>query len=115
MGGDWRGILPNWMVVTANGWAPEGLAIDRRSVVPIYRQLYERLREQILTGALPRARACRRNAPWPGGCGVNRSTVVHGYRELVADGLIEQRVGSGSRVAALREGARSGRAGCRGG
>jgi len=33
--------------------------------------------------------------------GVNRSTIVHGYRELAADGLIEQRVGSGSRVAAL--------------
>ena len=30
--------------------------------------------------------------------GVNRSTVVHAYRELVRDGLIEQRVGSGSRV-----------------
>ena len=29
---------------------------------------------------------------------VNRSTVVHAYRELVADGLIEQRVGAGSRV-----------------
>ena len=29
---------------------------------------------------------------------VNRSTIVHAYRELVADGLIEQRVGSGSRV-----------------
>ena len=40
-------------LVTANGWAPEALVIDRESVVPIYRQLYERLREQILTGALP--------------------------------------------------------------
>lgn len=37
---------------------------------------------------------------------VNRSTVVHAYRDLAADGLIEQRVGSGSRVAALGGGGR---------
>ena len=39
--------------MSTNAWAPDALAIDRESVVPIYRQLYERLREQILTGALP--------------------------------------------------------------
>ena len=90
--------------MTANGWAPDGLAIDRASVVPIYRQLYERLREQILTGALPEGTRLPPERALAGRLGVNRSTVVQGYRELVADGLIEQRVGSGSRVAALREG-----------
>jgi GntR family transcriptional regulator len=29
------------------------LELDRDSIVPIYRQIYERLREQILAGALP--------------------------------------------------------------
>jgi 2-aminoadipate transaminase len=73
--------------------------IDRDSIVPIYAQIYEDLREAILAGALPeqtRLPAERSLAEW---LGVNRSTVVHAYRELVADGLIEQRVGSGSRVA----------------
>jgi DNA-binding transcriptional MocR family regulator len=36
--------------------------------------------------------------------GVNRSTVVHAYRGLASDGLIEQRVGSGSRVARVAGG-----------
>lgn len=89
--------------MTANGPAPDGLAIDRRSQVPIYRQLYERLREQILTGALPEGTRLPPERALADRLGINRSTVVHGYRELVADGLIEQRVGSGSRVAALRE------------
>jgi 2-aminoadipate transaminase len=91
--------------MTANGWAPEALVIDRESVVPIYRQLYERLREQILTGALPEGTRLPPERALADRLGVNRSTIVHGYRELVADGLIEQRVGSGSRVAPLRDGA----------
>ena len=70
--------------MTANGWAPDGLAIDRKSVVPIYRQLYERLREQILTGALPEGTRLPPERALAGRLGVNRSTVVHGYRELVA-------------------------------
>lgn len=86
------------------GWLGVG-SVDRDSIVPLYRQIYEALRESILAGKLPgsarlppeRALASRLN--------VNRSTVVHAYRELVADGLIEQRVGSGSRVVpAVRQG-----------
>jgi DNA-binding transcriptional MocR family regulator len=90
--------------VTVNGWAPEALVVDRASIVPIYRQLYERLREQILTGALPEGTRLPPERVLADRLGVNRSTIVHGYRELAADGLIEQRVGSGSRVAALRAG-----------
>jgi len=90
--------------MTVTGWAPEELVVDRASVVPIYRQLYERLRGQILTGALPEGTRLPPERVLAERLGVNRSTIVHGYRELVADGLIEQRVGSGSRVAALRGG-----------
>jgi DNA-binding transcriptional MocR family regulator len=90
--------------MAASGWASEALLVDRASVVPIYRQLYERLREQILTGALPEGTRLPPERVLANRLGVNRSTVVHGYRELAADGLIEQRVGSGSRVAALRGG-----------
>jgi len=80
------------------GWAPDTLAVDRESVVPIYRQLYERLREQILTGALPEGARLPPERALADLLHLNRSTVVRGYRELAADGLIEQRVGSGSRV-----------------
>jgi len=86
------------------GWAPDTLAVDRESVVPIYRQLYERLREQILTGALPEGARLPPERALADLLHLNRSTVVRGYRELAADGLIEQRVGSGSRVAPLKTG-----------
>src|ERR1700694_1529417 len=83
---------------------PVSVPVDRASVVPIYRQLYERLREQILTGALPEGSRLPPERTLALRLEVNRSTIVRAYRELAADGLIEQRVGSGSRVAALKGG-----------
>jgi len=73
--------------------------IDRESIVPIYQQIYEELREAILAGALPESTRLPPERSLAEKLNVNRSTIVHAYRELVADGLIEQRVGSGSRVA----------------
>ena len=90
--------------MAAAGSTIDALALDRESIVPIYRQLYERLREQILTGALPEGTRLPPERALADRLDVNRSTIVRGYRELAADGLIEQRVGSGSRVAPLRAG-----------
>jgi 2-aminoadipate transaminase len=87
------------------GWSELSLELDRGSIVPIYRQIYERLREQILAGALPEETRLPPERTLAERLDVNRSTVVHAYRDLAADGLIEQRVGSGSRVAStLRPG-----------
>jgi DNA-binding transcriptional MocR family regulator len=87
------------------GWADWSIDLDRASVVPIYRQIYERLREQILAGALPEGTRLPPERALAEQLAVNRSTIVRGYRDLAADGLIDQRVGSGSRVAlALRAG-----------
>ena len=66
--------------------------------MPLYRQIYEGLREAILTGTLPESTRLPPERTLAQRLDVNRSTVVHAYRELVADGLIEQRVGAGSRV-----------------
>ncbi len=89
----------NGWVALHNGWSEVQLELDRASIVPVYRQIYERLREQILAGSLPEATRLPPERAFARRLGVNRSTVVHAYRELAADGLIEQRVGSGSRVA----------------
>jgi 2-aminoadipate transaminase len=80
-------------------WPSTLPAVDRDSIVPIYQQIYEDLREAILAGKLPETTRLPPERALAERLGVNRSTVVHAYRELVADGLIEQRVGSGSRVA----------------
>jgi DNA-binding transcriptional MocR family regulator len=85
-----------------NGWSDLALYIDRASIVPIYRQIGERLREQILTGALPEGTRLPPERTFAQSLAVNRSTIVRAYRDLAGDGLIEQRVGSGSRVAALK-------------
>ncbi|HZX68842.1 MAG TPA: winged helix-turn-helix domain-containing protein, partial [Candidatus Elarobacter sp.] len=82
------------------GWSEVAVELDRASVVPVYRQIYERLREGILAGALPEGTRLPPERSLAERLEVNRSTVVHAYRDLAADGLIEQRVGSGSRVAA---------------
>jgi 2-aminoadipate transaminase len=81
--------------MTKVGLIPE---LDRDSIVPLYRQIYEHLRESILAGTLPESTRLPPERAMAERLKVNRSTVVHAYRELVADGLIDQRVGSGSRV-----------------
>jgi DNA-binding transcriptional MocR family regulator len=86
------------------GWAGLLPELDRDSIVPLYQQIYEHLREAILAGTLPESTRLPPERTMAEELGINRSTVVRAYRELVADGLIEQRVGSGSRVAALRAG-----------
>ena len=98
----------NGWVEAHNGWSEVQLELDRASIVPVYRQIYERLREQILAGSLPEATRLPPERAFARRLGVNRSTVVHAYRELAADGLIEQRVGSGSRVASDLKVERSG-------
>ncbi len=81
------------------GWPSAIPVVDRDSIVPIYQQIYEDLRESILAGKLPESTRLPPERTLAERLSVNRSTIVHAYRELVADGLIEQRVGSGSRVA----------------
>src|SRR5947209_7551669 len=84
------------------GWSGVLPSLDRSSIVPLYRQIYESLRESILTGTLPESTRLPPERALAERLDVNRSTIVHAYRELAADGLIDQRVGSGSRVAALQ-------------
>ncbi|GAC1306953.1 MAG: PLP-dependent aminotransferase family protein [Vulcanimicrobiaceae bacterium] len=86
------------MTMREIGWPAAIPSVDRDSIVPIYQQIYEELRESILTGTLPESTRLPPERTLAEKLRVNRSTVVHAYRELVADGLIEQRVGSGSRV-----------------
>jgi len=80
------------------GWAGLLPKLDRDSIVPLYRQIYEHLREAILAGTLPESTRLPPERTMAERLAVNRSTIVHAYRALVGEGLIEQRVGSGSRV-----------------
>ena len=70
------------------GWLGGLPQLDRESIVPLYRQIYEALREAILAGTLPESTRLPPERSLAERLNVNRSTVVHAYRELVADGLI---------------------------
>ena len=74
------------------------IELDRSSRVPLYLQIKNRLRELILSGALPEGTQLPPERKLAATLGVTRGTVTNAYRELVADGLAEARVGRGTVV-----------------
>jgi GntR family transcriptional regulator/MocR family aminotransferase len=75
------------------------LGLERASRVPLYRQLYEGLREAILSGRLrpgvrlPSTRVLAKDL------GASRNTVLAAFGQLLAEGYLEGRVGAGTTVA----------------
>jgi GntR family transcriptional regulator / MocR family aminotransferase len=75
------------------------LGIDPGSPVPRYRQLYEGIREAILTGRLGPGARLPSTRVLATETGSGRNTVIAAYEQLVAEGYLEGRVGAGTRVA----------------
>ena len=73
---------------------------DKNSDVPLYRQIYEIIRNSILSGKfaskmkLPASRLLAKQL------GVSRMTVVNAYEQLFAEGYLEGKTGAGTFVAA---------------
>lgn len=76
-----------------------GIALDRSSAYPLHRQLYDALREAILSrrfkadARLPSTRSLARELR------VSRNTVMVAFEQLLAEGYLEGKVGSGTYVA----------------
>ena len=72
--------------------------LDPQSTEPLYRQVYDRLRQGILSGnlapglKLPSTRALATDL------GVARNTVMNAYEQLLAEGYLQGKLGSGSYV-----------------
>jgi len=77
------------------------IQLDRGSQIPLYLQIRGQLREMILAGVLPEGTRLPPERTLAERLGVNRGTVTNAYRELVADGLAEARVGRGTVVRRL--------------
>ena len=76
------------------------IILDESSIIPLYRQIYESIRQAILNGELqPKTRlpATRLLAKQ---FGVARMTVITAYEQLFAEGYLEGKTGSGTFVAA---------------
>ncbi|HEY9062772.1 MAG TPA: PLP-dependent aminotransferase family protein [Pseudobacteroides sp.] len=74
------------------------IAIDKSINTPIYIQIFEQIREQIIRGQLISGFKLPPERKLADSLGVNRSTVLNAYRELKAEGLVESRVGNGTVV-----------------
>ena len=74
------------------------IQLDRASQMPLYRQIVEQVMRRIETGDLHTGTPLPPERKLAASLGVNRTTVVTAYRELVATGLVEARVGHGTWV-----------------
>ncbi|HZS44528.1 MAG TPA: PLP-dependent aminotransferase family protein [Blastocatellia bacterium] len=65
---------------------------------PLHRQLYDELRKAILTGRLITGERLPSTREMAQILGVSRSTVSHGYEQLLSEGYLETAIGSGTFV-----------------
>jgi GntR family transcriptional regulator/MocR family aminotransferase len=69
--------------------------------IPIYRQIYETLRQAILSGQLPTKSQMPSTRALAMQLAVSRMTIVNAYEQLLAEGYIEGKSGSGTYVASV--------------
>ncbi len=75
------------------------VALDRGSDVPLHRQLYEGLRDAVLGGRLRAGTRLPSTRALASELGVSRNTVMTAFLQLLAEGYVEGKVGSGTYVA----------------
>jgi GntR family transcriptional regulator / MocR family aminotransferase len=75
------------------------IMLDATLPVPLYKQLYERLRGEILAGQLERGACLPSTRTLASELGVSRTTTALAYEQLLLEGYLESRVGQGTVVA----------------
>src|SRR4029079_12579424 len=75
------------------------LVLSPRSSDPLHLQIYRHLRKMVLTGTLPSGSRLPSTRSLAEDLGVSRTTVLAAYDQLLSEGYIEGRVGSGTRIA----------------
>ncbi len=76
------------------------ITINREIDTPIYMQIFEQVRRQIISGEIIPGFRLPPERKLAESLGVNRTTVLNAYRELKAEGLVGSRVGQGTIVLA---------------
>lgn len=74
------------------------ITLDNRSPSPLHRQLYEELRQAILSRRLKPGERVPSTRAMASSLGVSRATVTLGYEQLISEGYLEAVIGSGTRV-----------------
>ncbi len=73
--------------------------IDRASGGPVNRQIYQVLREAILSHQLPAGLQLPSSRELAHELAMSRNTVTHAYEQLIAEGYLETRTGAGTFIA----------------
>lgn len=76
------------------------LTLDRSSAVPLHRQIYEELRRKLLDGLLRPGQRVPSTRALAEDLGVSRLPVLSAYDQLLHEGYLEGRTGSGTYVGA---------------
>ena len=74
------------------------LCFEKEAASPLYQQLYEQLRQQIMEGVLPRGRKLPSTRKLASEYHLSRNTVIRAYRQLEVEGYVSSTVGSGHYV-----------------
>jgi len=87
------------MPKTAEHVTLAGVDLDRRRPIALATQLYQGLRQAVLRGQIRRGERLPSSRLLAQDLGVSRNTVSSAYEQLLAEGYIEAKVGSGTCVA----------------
>jgi GntR family transcriptional regulator/MocR family aminotransferase len=74
------------------------ISLDKTSLTPLHRQLYESMREAILTRQLAPGLRLPPTRVLATELGVSRNTVMNAFEQLIAEGYIQGKVGAGTYV-----------------
>ena len=74
------------------------ISFDRESAIPIHRQLYQSFSETILNGQLRPGMKLPSTRELSEQLRISRNTVMNAFEQLLADGFLEGRIGSGTYV-----------------
>lgn len=77
------------------------IALQVESGVPLYRQLFDSLREAILIGLLKPGVRLPSTRNLAQDLSIGRNTVIAAYDQLIAEGYLEAKTGAGTRVATI--------------
>lgn len=74
------------------------ISLDHASILPLYRQLYDAIRQAILQGSLQKGLRLPSTRHLAAELRVSRNIVVMGFEQLLAEGYLESRTGAGTFV-----------------
>ncbi len=72
--------------------------LDPQSSIPLFEQLYQQVRDDVVTGRLQRGGRLPSSRAWAARLGVSRTTILTALDQLRAEGYIESRPASGVRI-----------------